>query len=101
MIMRTDGTHGIAHARSRPNAARGPRRDVRIAVMQFNLNGIVRSGGTAHPGAPENPVSPTFMPLPNVQVRLFDAGLSDPIDQSITDENGRFHLQAFHYGASS
>lgn len=69
--------------------------------MQFNLNGIVRSGGTAQPGAPENPMSPTYMPLPNVQVRLFDAGLSAPIDQGITDANGEFHLQAFHYGASS
>lgn len=69
--------------------------------MQFNLNGIVRSGGTAHPGAPENPMSPTYMPLPNVQVRLFDAGLSAPIDEGVTDANGKFHLQAFHYGASS
>ncbi|HEX6096782.1 MAG TPA: hypothetical protein VF432_10700 [Thermoanaerobaculia bacterium] len=69
--------------------------------MQFNLNGIVRSGGTAHPGGPENPMSPTYMPLPNVQVRLFDAGLSAPVDQGVTDQNGAFHLQAFHYGASS
>jgi hypothetical protein len=69
--------------------------------MQFNLNGIVRSGGTAQPGAPEDPMSPTYMPLPNVQVRLFDAGLSAPVDQGITDANGEFHLQAFHYGASS
>jgi hypothetical protein len=69
--------------------------------MQFNLNGIVRSGGTAQPGAPENPANPTYMPLPNVQVRLFDAGFSAPVDQGLTDENGQFHLQAFHYGAGS
>lgn len=69
--------------------------------MQFNLNGIVRSGGTAHPGEPEDPANPTYMPLPNVQVRLFDAGLSAPIDQGVTDAGGAFHLQAFHYGASS
>jgi hypothetical protein len=69
--------------------------------MQFNLEGIVRSGGAAQPGVPEDPARPTYMPLPNVQVRLFDAGLSAPIDQGLTDANGEFHLQAFHYGASS
>lgn len=69
--------------------------------MQFSLNGIVRSGGTAQPGEPETPMSPTYMPLANVQVRLFDAGLSTPVDQGVTDANGAFHLQAFHYGASS
>jgi hypothetical protein len=69
--------------------------------MQFNLKGIVRSGGTAQPGAPENPMSPTYMPLANAQVRLFDAGLSAPVDQGVTDANGAFHLQAFHYGANS
>jgi hypothetical protein len=69
--------------------------------MQFNLNGIVRSGGTPQPGMPEDPMSPTYMPLSGVTVELRDAGLSAAIDQTTTDANGAFHLQAFHYGANS
>ncbi|MBV8517086.1 MAG: hypothetical protein JO197_06730 [Acidobacteria bacterium] len=69
--------------------------------MQFNLNGIVRSGGTPEAGSPANPFRPTYVPLAGAKVELRDAGLSAAIDQTTAGSDGTFKLQAFHYGANA